>query len=62
MNDWLNKSFAIFTMYKTNREIEDADEGGGEFAETVCLNCGESTRYDQLTESPQFCTFCGTKL
>lgn len=62
MNDWLNKFFAAFTMYKANREADELREEMPLSDEGACPECGETFGIDGLGDEARFCPGCGARL
>jgi len=62
MYDWLNKFFAIFTMYKTNRELDELEEADHLANEVSCPHCEQIFSVDTIDAELRFCPSCGRKL
>jgi DNA-directed RNA polymerase subunit RPC12/RpoP len=62
MNDWLNKFFAVFTMYKSQRAADELREEMSLSDEIMCPECGETFGIDGLGDEAGFCPGCGAKL
>ncbi len=62
MNDWLNKFFAVFTMYKSQKAADELESPEENFIEEACLHCGAVFKLDIVSADVQFCPHCGNKL
>ena len=62
MGDWVTKFFAIFTMYKSQKEAEELESAEDDFIEQVCLQCGTTFKVDALSVGPHFCPSCGKRI
>ena len=62
MSDWLNKFFAIVTMYNTNHELDELQTPDEEVDEATCPLCGGSSRALEMSQEERECELCGRRL